>query len=161
MVKYVILAVFVILLPIFVEDAAGGGLPWFCKWICPAGTLEGGIPLLAANPQLQQAVGFLFAWKAAILALTIIASIVIYRPFCKYICPLGAIYALFNKISIYRYEVSDEKCVDCGQCEAVCPMNIKPQKETNHPECVRCAECKKICKYGAITCGFHVKKKDL
>ena len=70
--KYGILAVFVILLPLFIVDAAGTGSPWFCKWICPAGTLEGGVPLISTNPALQGVIGFLFHWKLAILLITIL-----------------------------------------------------------------------------------------
>lgn len=155
--KYIILLIFVILLPLFLVDIVGTGSPWFCKLICPAGTLEAGIPLLLTNPSLQDAIGFLFYWKLAILIITILLSIMIYRPFCKYICPLGAIYALFNKVSVYRYHVSKDKCTNCKQCEKACPMQIKPQTETNHPECIRCGECKEVCKFGAITSGFSNK----
>lgn len=155
--KYAILAVFVILLPMLVVDAAGNGSPWFCKWICPAGTLEGGLPLVIANPVLREAVGFLFTWKVSILVVTVIVSIIIYRPFCKYICPLGAIYALFNRISIYRYSVDHGKCTDCKTCERRCPMNIKPQTETNHPECIRCGLCKGVCPEGAIESGIKIR----
>ena len=155
--KYIILLIFVILLPMFVVDAVGTGSPWFCKWICPAGTLEAGIPLVFTNPSLQSAIGFLFQWKLAILIITILLSIMIYRPFCKYICPLGAIYALFNKVSVYRYHVSEDKCTNCKQCEKVCPMQINPLTETNHAECIRCGECKEVCKFGAITSGFSIK----
>lgn len=156
--KYIILLVFVVLLPLFVVDAVGSGSPWFCKWICPAGTLEGGIPLISTNPMLQETIGFLFAWKTLILAVTIIASIIIYRPFCKYICPLGAIYALFNKISVYKYAVNEKKCTGCKQCEQACPMNISPYKETNHAECIRCGICKTTCSFDAISSGFAVGK---
>ena len=152
--KYLILLVFVILLPMFAVDAAGNGAPWFCKWICPAGTLEGGIPLVFSNPALQSAVGFLFRWKISILVITIIGSIIIYRPFCKYICPLGAVYALFNHVSIYRYSCDKEKCTGCGLCKKACPMNIHPAKETNHAECVRCGKCKSVCPETAISSGF-------
>jgi hypothetical protein len=65
--KYVILVGFVIVLPLTVLDVVGQGQPWFCKYICPSGTLFGGIPLVAANPTLQRALGWLFTWKAAIL----------------------------------------------------------------------------------------------
>lgn len=157
--KYVILLVFVILMPLFVVDAADGGSPWFCKLICPSGTLMGGIPLVLANPALQEIVGFLFAWKMAILVVTVLLSIIIYRPFCKYICPLGAVYALFNKISLYRYTVSESACVKCGKCDKACPMQISPYKQTNHPECVRCGECKTACPHGAISSGFLQKQE--
>ncbi len=158
MLKYGILLVFVILLPLFVVDAAGSGSPWFCKLICPAGTLEGGLPLVLSNASLREVVGFLFHWKVAILIVTVVLSILIFRPFCKYICPLGAIYALFNRVSIYRYQVSAEKCVGCGKCEQVCPMQVNPHLEANHPECIRCGACKEACKFGAITSGFCVKE---
>ena len=152
--KYIILLVFVVLLPLFVADAAGNGSPWFCKWICPVGTLEGGIPLVSTNTMLQDAVGFLFKYKLAILAVTILLSIIVYRPFCKYICPLGAIYAVFNMVSIHRYNVNESKCTHCGRCASACPMNINPQKEANHPECIRCGNCKDVCDVSAITSGF-------
>lgn len=157
--KYVILVVFVILLPLFAVDAIGSGLPWFCKWICPAGTLEGGIPLITKNANLQNAIGFLFTWKVAILAVTILVSIIIYRPFCKYICPLGAIYALFNKFSVYRYFVSEDACTSCGTCDKACPMQVKPVKQCNHGECIRCGVCKDVCPTGAISSGFVIGNK--
>lgn len=118
--KYVILAVFVILLPMFVVDIIGQGDPTFCKYICPAGTLEGGIPLVLLNSAMRSTVGWLFAWKNLILFITVVASIMIYRPFCKYICPLGAVYSVFNPVSLYKYRVDEDKCTKCGACANVC-----------------------------------------
>lgn len=109
--RFIFLGVFVILLPMFVIDITGLGEPWFCKWICPVGTLEGGIPLVLLNNAMRGAAGFLFRWKLLILAITLLLSIIIYRPFCRYVCPLGAVYGLFNKISFYRIKIDSEKCV--------------------------------------------------
>lgn len=153
--KYVIFAVFVILLPLFVVDIMGQGAPYFCKLICPAGMLEGGIPLVLMNQSLQSAVGWLYAWKGVLLMITIILSMLIYRPFCKYICPLGALYSVFNPISIFRYRVDDEKCVHCGKCAQTCQMQVNPVENANHPECIRCGRCKKACPVGAISCGMR------
>jgi len=86
--KYFILLIFVIILPMFVVDILGQGSPYFCKLICPIGMLEGGIPLVLLNKSMRGAIGFLYYWKGTILILTILLSIMIYRPFCKYICPL-------------------------------------------------------------------------
>ncbi|MCQ2588044.1 MAG: 4Fe-4S binding protein [Treponema sp.] len=148
--RFVILAIFVILLPMVIVDFTGLGDPWFCKYICPAGTLEGGIPLVLLNESMRSAIGFLYKWKIAILIFTVLVSIIIYRPFCRYICPLGAIYGVFNKVSIYRYHIDSEKCTECGACQKNCKLNIKVYKNPNSIDCIRCGECKDICPNKAI-----------
>ena len=155
--KYVILLVFVILLPMFAVDILGQGAPYFCKLLCPAGTLEGGIPLVLLNSPLRSAIGWLYAWKNVLLACTVLACLILYRPFCKYICPLGAIYALFNRISVFRYRVDSEKCTGCGACSRACKMNVDPVRDANSPECIRCGACKHVCKAGAISSGCRPK----
>ncbi len=157
--KYVFLVVFVILLPMFVVDFMGQGAPYFCKLICPVGTLEGGVPLVLLNKTMHSAIGFLFAWKSVILAAMILLSIIIYRPFCKYVCPLGAIYAVFNPISVFRYRVDKEKCINCGKCARTCPMQVDPVKTPNSTECIRCGRCKDACPTCAISSGFREKPK--
>ena len=152
--KYVILLVFVILLPMFLVDVLGQGLPYFCKFICPAGTLEGGILLVLFNESMRGALGWLYAWKNALLLLTVILSVLIYRPFCKYICPLGAVYSLFNPIAVFRYRVDAGKCTGCGACTKACGMNLDPVKEANHLECIHCGQCRNACKTGAIEKSF-------
>lgn len=148
--KYLILLVFVVLLPMFLVDILGQGAPYFCKLICPAGTLEGGIPLVFFNASMRKAVGFLYAWKNAILLVTVVLSIIIYRPFCKYICPLGAVYSVFNPVSVFRCRVDKETCTGCGACAKVCKMQVDPVKNANDPECIRCGDCKKACPVRAI-----------
>ena len=158
--KYLILLVFVILMPLFVVDIVGQGAPAFCKYICPSGTFLGGIPLVLKNPNLQTMVGFLFQWKVAILLVTLLAAIIVYRPFCKYICPLGATYALFNRLSLYRLQVDNDKCINCGACAKVCKMGVDPAKKTNSAECIRCGECAHACPKDAIHLGFRgIKSK--
>lgn len=152
--KYLILLVFVILLPLFLVDIIGQGAPYFCKLICPVGMLEGGIPLVWMNTSMRGAVGFLYAWKGLILLLTILLSVIIYRPFCKYICPLGAIYSLFNSVSFFRYTLDHQKCIHCGRCKAVCEMQCDPVKNCNDLECIRCGKCKNACPVDAIACGI-------
>lgn len=148
--KYVILIVFVILLPMFLVDVLGQGAPYFCKLICPAGTLEGGIPLVLLNESMRSALGWLYAWKNVLLLITIVLSVMIYRPFCKYICPLGAVYSVFNPVSVFRYRVDEKKCTGCGICAKVCGMQVDPAENANHPECIRCGACKKSCPVKAI-----------
>ena len=156
--KYVIFLVFVILLPMFVVDMLGQGAPYFCKLICPAGTLEGGIPLVLLNSAMRTAVGWLYAWKNVLLVVIVLLSVVIYRPFCKYICPLGAVYSVFNPIAVFSYRVDKEACVHCGACAKACKMQVDPSETPNHPECIRCGSCKKVCPTGAIYSGINCRK---
>ncbi len=152
--KYAVLAVFVILLPIFLVDAYGLSTPWFCKLICPAGTLEGGVPLVLANGDLRAATGGLFAWKTGLLLFILLLCLFVSRPFCKFLCPLGAIYSFFNRVSFYRMKFDEHKCTRCGLCVKKCPMNIDPPHDLDGLECIRCNECKHVCPHGAISSGF-------
>ncbi|MEA4922958.1 MAG: 4Fe-4S binding protein [Eubacteriaceae bacterium] len=149
--KYVILALFVILLPMFITDFIGQGKPWFCEYICPQGTLEAGIPLILLNKGLRAALGWLYVWKLFILAVIIVLSLMIYRPFCRYLCPLGAVYGFFNPAALYRFTVDIDKCIRCGICENTCKLDIKVYEKPNSFECIRCGDCKKACPQGAIT----------
>lgn len=160
--KYGILAVFVILLPLFLVTDTGYGTPWFCKLICPSGTLLGGIPLVAKNSGLRKAVGFLFAWKVGILFLILFLAMKIYRPFCRYFCPLGAVYGIFNRFSILHYEIDSTKCTGCGLCENVCEMGIAVCEDPNSAECIRCGKCAAACPCGAIRVeGWKFGSKDI
>ncbi len=149
--RFVFLGIFVILLPFFVIDITGLGEPWFCKWICPVGTLEGGIPLVLLNNAMRGAAGFLFRWKLVILAVTLLSSIIIYRPFCRYVCPLGAVYGLFNKISLYRIKIDSLKCTGCTACQKTCKLDIPVWKNPDSMDCIRCGTCKTACPHKAIT----------
>lgn len=148
--KYLILLFLVILLPAFFIDEFGLGEPFFCKYICPAGTIEAGIPLLIVNRSLRQMAGNLFLWKLLTAGILILASIFIYRPFCRYFCPLGAFYSFFNKISIIHLNLDKNTCVHCHKCETVCPMNVNILKNINTAECIRCGKCKNSCPTGSI-----------
>lgn len=151
--RFVLLAVFVIILPIAVTNAFGMGDPWFCKYICPVGTLEAGIPLVLTNPGLQGAVGGQYLWKIFLLIIVLFAAVILYRPFCRYLCPLGAIYGLFNRHALYRFRIDTEKCIDCGTCQKVCKLDIPVWKNPNSMDCIRCGECKHACPTGAIKTG--------
>ena len=148
--KYAVLVLIVIVLPILDTDDAGTGKPYFCEYICPSGTLFGGIPLVTDNSGLRDSIGGRFWWKIGLLIIVLGACIKVYRPFCKYMCPLGACYSLFNPVAIYRYKLNKDKCTGCGACASICKMGVDPCKNVNSPECIRCGDCLKGCPANAI-----------
>lgn len=158
-VKYAVLAVFVLLMPVLAVNFMGIGQPAFCQYLCPAGTLEGGIPLLLANSELRALAGPLFHWKALVLLVTVLGCVVVQRFFCKLLCPLGAVYGLLNKVSLYRLRVDGERCVLCGECARTCPMEVDPVRTADSCECIRCGKCAAACPRGAIRLGFQAGEK--
>ena len=148
--KYVILLVMVVLLPAFAVNDVGMGDPFFCKYLCPQGVLEGAIPLALVNSGIRAALGKLFTWKLCILLAVAVLSVLFYRPFCKWLCPLGAFYALFNKVSLLQMKVDADACISCGKCVKVCSMDVDVTKTPDHAECIRCGKCVLACPTGAV-----------
>lgn len=159
--KYVVLALMVIILPMAIRNSSGMGAPWFCEYICPSGTLLGGIPLAIANETVRSEIRWRFFLKLGILLAVILAAIKAYRPFCKYLCPLGALYSLANPVSVYRFSVDKDKCIRCGACNKVCGMDVKIWETPNSPECIRCGKCKAVCPKGAIETSFDRLEKNV
>ena len=89
-----------------------------------------------------------------VLAAVLLAALFIHRPFCRYLCPLGAFYALFNRFSFFQLRLDREKCTGCGACAHVCPMAVEVPREPDSPECIRCGRCAAVCPEGALSCGF-------
>lgn len=152
--KYAVLLFSVVLLPALLVNDVGLGEPIFCKYICPQGVLEGAIPLSIVNSGIRATLGLLFAWKFTILVVLILLSVFIYRPFCKWICPLGAIYGLMNRVSMTQMNVDKNKCVSCGKCARACKMDVDVTKTPNHFECIRCGMCVTACPTNAVSIRF-------
>ena len=146
--KYVILAVFVIILPPVLLQTTGVGTPIFCSLICPVGTLEAGIPLVAANSGLRAFLGALFNWKVTVLVVILVSCAFVYRPFCRFLCPLGALYSFFNRIALLRYRVDKSRCNGCNTCLAVCKLDIHCVSDR---ECIQCGACVSGCQQQAIS----------
>ncbi len=144
--KYVLLAFLVILVPLLYTGIA---MPGFCKYICPAGTLEGAIGLLAnpENASLMDMLGGLFTWKFFLMVGILAACIFIYRFFCRFLCPLGALYGLFNRFSLVGVKLDRDACTDCGLCAGKCKVDIR---HVGDHECIQCGECIDVCPTNAI-----------
>lgn len=150
-IKYVMLIGFVFLFPLLLINDWGMGKPWFCKYVCPAGTLEAGLPMLILQPDFRATLGYLFYNKLFWMVFFLIWSVFTSRPFCKTTCPLGAFYGLFNKFSLLKLDLIEDKCVNCGKCADVCPMGIQFNEAVGSAECIMCMRCmREGCEFGAI-----------
>lgn len=147
--KYAVLVILVIVLPLLYPLT-----PFFCKYLCPSGTVAG-LLLAARDSMVRAQLGGIFLWKVLVLLWLVAVSLIVWRPFCKYLCPLGAIYGLFNRFSLYRMELDNEKCVHCGACASACRMCVDPSATPNSAECIRCGDCVKKCPTGALKIGFR------
>jgi|MTBAKSStandDraft_2_1061841.scaffolds.fasta_scaffold01766_9 polyferredoxin len=150
MIRYLILALFIIILPLILLK------PAFCTYICPAGTLEGGLTLVWS---LNIPLGVLYFWKVGLLILYSGFSVVIPRFFCRTTCPLGTMLGFFNRISLYTIRVDRDRCISCGACRTVCPSDINISEDPGSPECIRCGNCLPVCPVSCISFTPLVKKK--
>jgi polyferredoxin len=133
--------------------------PWFCK-LCPAGTLEAGLPWLwwsARGSMFAEGMDFttwMFQLKIVILAGVVVSAILISRPFCRYVCPLGAILGIMNKVSLLQLDFDldncaiayakgseFENCQKCTHCSRHCPMGLKVPEQRSSVDCIRCMNC--------------------
>ncbi|WP_246473222.1 4Fe-4S binding protein [Treponema parvum] len=145
--KYLLLGVLCILLPLIFFLRDGLGSPFFCKSLCPAGTLGAGLPLMLMNETLRSALGLLFSWKMSVAIVFVVWSVFMFRPFCRFFCPLGAAYSFFNKIAVFGIKRDDTKCTHCNACTLGCQMDTL---NVNDRECIRCNECIARCRFGAL-----------
>jgi len=148
--KYIILAVFVIGITAWYGIAHGVALPGFCKYICPAGTFEGAVMLLS-NPNNAgdfSMLNILFTRKFVIMLIIGLACVFCYRSFCRFLCPLGAIYGFFCKLAVVGVKVDTSRCNGCGSCVRNCQMDVR---HVGDHECIHCAKCMDVCNQKAIS----------
>ncbi|MBU1671882.1 MAG: 4Fe-4S binding protein [Actinobacteria bacterium] len=146
--KYFALFVLAMLIPFIT------GVHWYSR-LCPAGSLEGAIPLQLLPPKGGlPPTGWFFWLKIGILVAFLAWMVVTKRPFCRTACPLGAAWALCSPISLHRMYVDRTACNECQACLKACPVDIEIFEDPGSPECIRCMECKKACPQGAVTSGF-------
>ena len=111
----------------------------------------------AVNKGVERATGEMIGWlfylKMAILAFFLIWFVLAKRPFCRVACPMGAIWALFNRKSLLKSKV-EKTCPDCGQCTSYCPMDLEVYKEVDSENCIKCLDCT-MCKH--VSMKFNLK----
>ena len=148
--KYFFLAVFAVAMPLWYGLKHGMAVPGFCKYICPAGTLEGAMGLLSnpGNASFFKMLGIFFTRKFVNMMIIGLACIFCYRSFCRFICPLGAIYGMFNKLALVGVRVDMDRCTHCGACAMNCRMDVR---HVGDHECINCAKCMDACRQDAIS----------
>ncbi len=150
--KYVILVIFVLIIPVYYGILKGIPVPGFCKFICPAGTIEGAMGLLPKNPAWLSMLGPIFTEKFIIMVVIGLACIFCYRSFCRFLCPMGAIYGLFNRIAVAGVKVDSGCCNNCGACVRNCKMDVA---QVGDHECIHCGQCISVCHQNALSFKFE------
>lgn len=141
--RYVVLAVLVVVIPFRT------GEQWFCK-LCPAAALEASIPWVLLSADVRAAVGTLYGIKLAIFAAFLAWMSVTRRPFCRWVCPLGALWSPFNPVSSFHLRVDQEACIRCDRCQEACPVDIRVYENPHSTACIRCLQCIPVCPVDCI-----------
>jgi len=124
----------------------------FCK-ICPAATVEASIPYLFLGVATVNAPLLI---HVASFAVTLIGMLLIARFWCRYLCPMGALLSLFNRVSFLHLELTSSQCTACGACASRCPMGIEPHLEHDNHNCIKCGACTEACSFGALRLRFSL-----
>ncbi len=82
-----------------------------------------------------------------VLAAALVGSMLIDRPFCRYLCPLGALLGAIAKVGAVRVVRNEETCTHCQRCNQACPVDIKVESmlQVQTTECLSCGECVASC----------------
>jgi ferredoxin-type protein NapH len=142
--RYVALAVLTVVIPFITRE------PWFCK-LCPAGALEASIPVVLLDVGVRHLVGTLYWIKLGILAAFLAWMSATRRPFCRWVCPLGALWSPLNPVSSFQLEVDQETCIRCNRCQAACPVDICVYEDPRSGACIRCLQCVRVCPVDCIS----------
>jgi len=112
--------------------------------IDPIGGITATVPELFLDPAGWSANKFF--WVKAAFPVGVIAMVAfVDRGWCRYLCPVGALYAPTNRIALTDVRFDEAKCIHCQKCIAVCPMRINPKQAKTDPECIRCGRCADVC----------------
>jgi ferredoxin-type protein NapH len=144
--RFVVLGVTVLAIPYFFGEEH----PLFICRLCPAGGIEGAVPGILQQAWTGQQILWPNAFKLGIIAAFFGAILFFKRPWCRVLCPLGVIFAAFNRASAFFLGVARPGCTDCKRCHKLCQYNIEPEKSPNDLRCIRCLECTR-CPFGALT----------
>ncbi len=122
----------------------------FCK-LCPVGGLEASIPYFFLG---VASLNRPFLIHLGTLAATLLGMVIISRFWCRYLCPMGALLSLFNRVSFLHLTLNASQCSRCGECASACPMGLNPHEEYDSHNCTKCGECTEACHMEALQLTF-------
>lgn len=156
-IRYIVLAGTVIIIPFLFGESH----PLFVCKVCPAGGLEAAVPNIISAAVQGNAVPWPNAIKISIILAFLTAIFVTIRPWCRILCPLGAIFGFFNRFSVFSMKLEDHNCTHCGHCRTLCTYGGKPDESPNSDSCLRCLECTQ-CSPGALQAStiFDAEEKE-
>ncbi|MCE5187003.1 MAG: 4Fe-4S binding protein [Planctomycetaceae bacterium] len=146
--RYVVLLGTVVAIPLFFGE---GHALFICR-ICPAGGIEKAVPDMVAAGITGQPIPWVNPIKGAIIVAFVASIFFTIRPWCRVLCPLGAIFAFFNRFSVFSMQLNEGHCTKCGRCSTLCSYGVEPHLDPNGLNCIRCLECTK-CGPGALQSG--------
>ena len=135
--RYLVLAVLVLSVPYWFGDDQ----EWFFCRLCPAGALEAAFPRTFQMAMAGEAVVWPGRVKTIIFATVLAAALFTWRPWCTLLCPLGAIYGLCNRVSIFFLRFHPALCNDCDLCRDLCRYRGHSERRGGDLRCVRCLDC--------------------
>lgn len=144
--RYLVLVGLVILVPFLWGETSR---LFFCR-VCPAGALEGALPNTIRMAVAGNGLILPSTVKLGVLIGVLVAMLFTVRPWCKLLCPLGAIFAVFNRASVFVLRFRSDACKTCGQCGKMCRYGVLPDTTVNNGRCIRCLECTRC---SALTLG--------
>ena len=144
--RYVVLIGLVLLIPYFYSEEHS---LFFCR-LCPAGAVEASLPFTVTQAVSSQKIVLPSITKMTVLLVFLVAMLFTWRPWCTLFCPLGAIYSLCSKVSVFFLRFHPDRCNDCDLCHRLCHFGGKPNDNANPMNCIRCLDCVRC---NAITIG--------
>ena len=135
--RYVVLVALVLAIPYFFGEEH----PLFFCRVCPAGALEAALPHTASTAIAGGGIAWPSAGKIAVLVVFLLAMVFTWRPWCTVLCPLGAIYSLFNRVSLVFLRFHSDRCNDCDLCRRLCRYHGLGQRRGDDQRCIRCLDC--------------------
>ena len=146
--KFAVLGLTVLLAWIFTDTL-------FCK-VCPAASVEASLPYLFLG---VAKINRPFLIHMGTLGGTLVGMLLVARFWCRYLCPMGALLGLFNRVSLLHLSLHPDRCTRCAACATSCPMGLEPHEAHDDHNCIKCGDCVDACPHKALSLELSLKRR--